>query len=40
MIQAPQPGERVEAVPADTTGEYAGAVRVDPALAATVAGAI
>ena len=40
MIQAPQPGEHVEVVPADTTGEYAGAVRVDPALAAAVAGSI
>jgi peptidoglycan DL-endopeptidase CwlO len=40
MIQAPQPGEHVEVVPADTTGEFAGAVRVDPALAAAVAGSI
>jgi len=40
MIQAPQPGERVEAVPADTGNEFAGAVRVDPALAAAVAGSI
>ena len=41
MLQAPQTGENVEVVPADvTSGEYAGAVRVDPALAAQVAGDI
>jgi peptidoglycan DL-endopeptidase CwlO len=41
MIQAPEPGENVEVVPADVTGsEFAGAVRVDPALAAAVAGSI
>jgi cell wall-associated NlpC family hydrolase len=41
MLQAPQTGENVEVVPADLTGsEYAGAVRVDPALAAQVAGTI
>ncbi len=35
MLQAPQTGENVEVVPAVTSGsEYAGAVRVDPALAA------
>ena len=41
MLQAPETGENVEVVPADLTGsEYAGAVRVDPALAAQVAGTI
>ena len=41
MLQAPQTGENVEVVPAVTSGsEYAGAVRVDPALAAQVAGTI
>jgi cell wall-associated NlpC family hydrolase len=41
MLQAPQTGENVEVVPAVTSGsEYAGAVRVDPALAAQLAGAI
>ena len=39
MLQAPQTGENVEVVKADLSGsEYAGAVRVDPALAAQVAG--
>ena len=41
MLQAPQTGENVEVVPAVTSGsEYAGAVRVDPALAAQLAGSI
>jgi peptidoglycan DL-endopeptidase CwlO len=41
MLQAPQTGENVEIVPAITSGrEYAGAVRVDPAIAASVAGSI
>lgn len=41
MLQAPQPGENVEVVPADVSGsEFAGAVRVDPALAAQLAGSI
>ena len=40
MIQAPQPGQNVEVVPADTGNEFAGAVRVDPALAAAVAGSL
>ena len=40
MIQAPQPGQNVEVVPADTGSEFAGAVRVDPALAAAVAGSL
>ena len=40
MIQAPQPGQNVEVVPAETGSEFAGAVRVDPALAAAVAGRI
>jgi cell wall-associated NlpC family hydrolase len=37
MVQAPEPGESVEIVPADTGSEFAGAVRVDPAIAASVA---
>ncbi len=37
MIQAPQPGQNVEVVPADTGNEFVGAVRVDPALAVAVA---
>ena len=40
MIQAPQPGQNVEVVPAGTGNEFAGAVRVDPALAAAVASSI
>jgi peptidoglycan DL-endopeptidase CwlO len=41
MLQAPHTGENVEVVPAVTSGsEYAGAVRVDPALAAQLAGSI
>ena len=40
MIQAPQPGQNVEVVPADTGNEFAGAVRVDRALAAAVASSI
>jgi peptidoglycan DL-endopeptidase CwlO len=40
MIQAPQPGESVEVVPAATGNEFAGAVRVDPAMAAAAAGSI
>ena len=40
LIQAPEPGQNVEVVPADTGSEFAGAVRVDPALAAAVAGSI
>lgn len=38
MIQAPEPGRTVEVVPADFGTEYAGAVRVDPPLAAQLAG--
>lgn len=37
MIQAPRPGLDVEVVPASFGSEFAGAVRVDPALAAQVA---
>jgi cell wall-associated NlpC family hydrolase len=37
MIQAPQPGQNVEIVPADVGAEFAGAVRVSPAIAAQVA---
>jgi cell wall-associated NlpC family hydrolase len=38
MIQAPEPGEDVEVVPADFGSEFAGAVRVSPAQASAVAG--
>ncbi|MGE5136621.1 MAG: C40 family peptidase [Gemmatimonadota bacterium] len=38
MLQAPQPGQNVELVPADFGPEYAGAVQVSPAIAAQVAG--
>jgi cell wall-associated NlpC family hydrolase len=37
MIQAPEPGEDVEVVPADFGSEFAGAVQVNPAQAAAVA---
>jgi cell wall-associated NlpC family hydrolase len=37
MIQAPQPGQDVQVVPADVGNEFAGAVRVSPAIAAQVA---
>ncbi|HLI37352.1 MAG TPA: NlpC/P60 family protein, partial [Streptosporangiaceae bacterium] len=37
MIQAPEPGMDVEVVPATTGPEFAGAIRVDPAIAAVVA---
>jgi len=37
MIQAPQPGEYVEVVPAAFGSEFAGAIRVNPAQAAAVA---
>jgi cell wall-associated NlpC family hydrolase len=40
MIEAPQPGEYVQVVPADFGGEFAGAVRVNPAQAAHVAGGL
>jgi peptidoglycan DL-endopeptidase CwlO len=40
MIQAPEPGQNVEIVPADFGPEFAGAVRVSPAQAASVAGRI
>ncbi len=40
MIQAPETGENVQVVPADTGSEFAGAVRVDPALAAEMVGSI
>jgi len=38
MIQAPEPGQNVEIVPADVGSEFAGAIRVNPAQAAAVAG--
>jgi peptidoglycan DL-endopeptidase CwlO len=40
MIQAPQPGSRVQVVPANFGPEFAGAVRVYPQLAAEVAGGL
>ena len=40
MIQAPEPGKNVEVVPADFGSEFAGAVRVNPAQAAVVAGRV
>jgi cell wall-associated NlpC family hydrolase len=36
MVQAPEPGKNVEVVPADFGSGFAGAVRVNPQLAATV----
>jgi len=38
MEQAPEPGMNVEVVPADVGAEFAGAVRVDPGIAAHVGG--
>jgi cell wall-associated NlpC family hydrolase len=38
MIQAPEPGKNVEVVPAHLGSEFAGAIRVSPAQAASVAG--
>jgi cell wall-associated NlpC family hydrolase len=40
MLQAPQPGENVQVVPASFNGGFAGAVRVYPRVAAAVAGNI
>jgi peptidoglycan DL-endopeptidase CwlO len=40
MIQAPQPGQSVEVVPASFGAQFAGAVRVDPHLAAGAAGGV
>ena len=40
MIQAPEPGQHVEIVPADVGNEFAGAIRVNPAQAAAVAGRV
>jgi len=37
MIQAPQPGQRVQMVPANFGSQFAGAIRVYPQLAAGVA---
>jgi cell wall-associated NlpC family hydrolase len=37
MIQAPQPGQNVEIVPADVGSGFAGLVRVSPAIALQVA---
>ena len=38
MVHAPRAGEKVQVVAADTTVEFAGAVRVDPKVAAGLAG--
>ena len=38
MIQAPEPGLDVEVVPADFGSEFAGAIQVDPGVAAAAAG--
>jgi cell wall-associated NlpC family hydrolase len=40
MIQAPEPGQDVEVVPAAFGSEFAGAIRVSPAQAASVASGI
>jgi len=40
MIQAPEPGMDVEVVPADFGTEFAGAIRVSPARAASVAASL
>ena len=40
MIQAPQPGLRVEVVPASFGSQFAGAVQVDPGLAAAAASGV
>jgi cell wall-associated NlpC family hydrolase len=37
MIQAPEPGEKVQIVPVALGSEFAGVVRVSPAIAAQVA---
>jgi len=38
LIQAPEPGKNVEVVPARLGSEFAGAIRVSPVQAASVAG--
>jgi cell wall-associated NlpC family hydrolase len=40
MIQAPQPGMDVQVVPVDVSTEFAGAIRVEPRVAAALAGGI
>ena len=40
MIQAPQPGLRVQVVPANFGPQFAGAIRVSPPIAAEVAGGL
>jgi len=40
MIQAPQPGMRVQVVPAEFGSQFAGAIRVSPRIAAAVAGGL
>ena len=40
MIQAPQPGLRVEVVPVNFGSQFAGAIRVSPRIAAAVAGGL
>ena len=38
IVQAPRTGEKVQVIPADITVDFAGAVRVDPVIAAALAG--
>ena len=38
MVHAPPTGENVQVVAADTTVDFVGAVRVDPGIAAALAG--
>ena len=40
MIQAPQPGLRVQVVPVNFGAQFAGAIRVSPRIAAAVAGGL
>jgi cell wall-associated NlpC family hydrolase len=40
MIQAPQPGLRVQVVPANLGAQFAGAIRVSPRIAAAIAGGL
>ena len=40
MIQAPQPGLRVQVVPADFSSQFAGAIRVSPRIAAAAVGGV
>jgi peptidoglycan DL-endopeptidase CwlO len=40
MIQAPQPGLRVQVVPANFGSQFAGAIRVSPRIACAMAGGL